>query len=99
MRAYLGLPTVLGASTSAPACSRSQWLHYGHQLPGTSCAVSSQRSGSGPAAPATPWLRLIFDAGLITPAVCPLTPRTKRRAPHARSVLPTFLRIRGSILA
>src|SRR5206468_12496825 len=74
------------AGTLSPACCASHSLHVGHQLPGTLCAVSSQRSGSGPASPAIQKLRLFFAGGLITPAMCPLAPRTNVLSPASSSV-------------
>src|SRR5215203_1282480 len=34
-----------------------------------------------------PAAELFFDAGLITPAICPLAPRTKRVSPRNRAVV------------
>jgi hypothetical protein len=56
--------------------------HSGHQLPLLSVAPANHASAvfgrALPLASFTQWLRLPLDAGLMTPAICPDAPSTKR---------------------
>src|SRR5207237_1114813 len=78
------LPGSAGGATSLPPFSARNFAHSGHQLPFTSVAPANHSAGVfgrlRPLVWLTQWLRLPFEAGLITPAIWPEAPSTKRLA-------------------
>jgi hypothetical protein len=75
-----GRRSALGA---APACRvrLEPGAQSGHQLPGCSVALSNQASPRPAACRWTQWLRLPLAGGLMTPAMWPEAPSTKRTLP------------------
>jgi|GEM_PF-5592665 len=86
MGGNVALPAFFGAATCAPLCAFNHSLHSGHQLPSTLCACSTQSDASSCSSPIQ-WLRLRLAGGLMTPAMWPLAPSTKRLLPPSSCVL------------
>src|SRR6516225_7889478 len=74
-------PAALGAATSPPPKPASHCDQPVHQLPGCSVAPASQASAETAAFSLVQWLRLPALGGLMTPAMWPDAPSTKRVLP------------------
>src|SRR6476661_6036958 len=75
------LPKRLGAATCLPPCGRNQSAQSAHQLPGCSVAPCSHSACSLGSLSLVQYERFFLTGGLITPAMCPDAPITKRLLP------------------
>src|SRR5471032_943884 len=74
-------PALRGALTSAPPKPASQRDQPLHQLPGCSVAPANHASADAAGLSLVQWLRLPAFGGLMTPAMWPDAPSTKRFLP------------------